>query len=577
MQNSKLSPEIQRAWGLLRPYIILTAVVSIFVGLFALTPIAYMRDVYGPVMNSRSLDNLFWVTLILVVALVMAGVLHWVRHGILVAASMRLSQAFHQRIFKATFQANLQGVPGAQVALSDFRQIKNFLASPAAGFIFEVPVALLFLGIIFSINVYMGIMSLFGAALTVVITVLTERMVGPLMSESQKNAQQAQSQFSDISRNAQVAVAMGMLPALRERWLKSQTEFLRCQALASNAQGLGSSLSKVVMLFQGSAMLGFGIFLSITGILPPNAGALLIVAKFIGMLAVQPLMQVVHSWKAISAAIGAYQRLVIFLEQVPEPLRGMALPPPNGELMIWGADIRAPGMKATIASGLNFQVAPGQVLAIMGPSGSGKSSLTRLLTGVWPPLVGEVRLDGASLANWPKEELGPFIGYLPQDVELFDGTLSENIERFTSRDTDKLNQAVEMAGLGDLIVSLPMGLETPLGSDGLGLSGGQRQRVGLARALYGSPQLIVLDEPNANLDAAGDEALRLAIIKAKARGATVVIVTHRREILDVVDLVLLLAEGKQRLFGPRDLVFAQIQAAREKHLKAVEANKPRAA
>ncbi len=570
MQISKSPREIQKVWKLLRPYIALTAVVSIFVGLFALTPIAYMRDVYGPVMNSRSEDNLFWVTLLLVLALVMAGLLHWIRHGLLVAASMRLTQAMQRRVFAATFQANLQNIPGARIALSDFRQIKTFLASPSAGFIFEVPVAFLFLGLIFVIHPFMGVLSLFGAFLTVVIMVITERMVGPLMAEAQTYSQRSQSQFSDISRNAQTAVAMGMLPALRQRWLKDQTEFLRCQALASNAQGLGAAASKVVMLFQGSAMLGLGILLSITGVLPPNAGALLIVAKFIGMLAVQPLMQVIQSWKVISMAISSYQRLKVFLEQVPEPQQGMSLPPPQGHLAVTAAAIRAPEMKTTIVSGLNFKVSPGQIVAVMGPTGSGKSSLTRLVTGLWPPLVGEARLDGVSLAQWPKEELGPFVGYLPQNVELFDGTLSENIERFAPHDPAKLEQVVSVAGLQDIIEVLPRGLDTMLGSDGMGLSGGQRQRVGLARALYGDPQLIVLDEPNANLDGTGDSALKQALLRVKARGATVLLVTHRREILEVVDLVLVLADGKQRLFGPRNQVFAQIQAARERHLKAIE-------
>ena len=571
MQNSKLPPEVAQAWQAITPHLRLAFFVSIFVGLLNLAPIGYMREVYGPVINSRSEFNLFWFTVILVVALAMAAFLQWVRHELLVAAAMRLSAVLQKRVFTATFQANLQAIPGARMALGDFRQIKNFLASPVAGYVFEAPVGLLFLGLIFFIHPLMGFMSIVGALLTILITVLTERFVGPLITEAGNHSQQAQSRLADYTRNAQVGLAMGMMPSLRARWLKDQSEFLRWQAKASNAQGLGAASSKVVMLLQGSALLGVGTFLTLTGVLSPSAGALLIVAKFLGMLAVQPLMQLVQSWKAISMARDAYRRLVLFLEKIPEVQRGMRLPPPKGNLVVQAAAIRAPGLKATIVSGLEFRVGPGQVLALMGPSGSGKSSLTRLITGIWPPLVGEVRLDGVSLASWPKEELGPHLGYLPQDVELFDGTIAENIARFGQVENDKLALAVAQAGLQDLIDTLPQGLETALGSDGHTLSGGQRQRVGLARALYGSPQVIVLDEPNANLDTAGDAALKAALQGAKARGATVVLVTHRREILEVADLVLILAEGKQRLFGPRDQVFAQINAARQQHLKAIEA------
>ena len=540
-------------------------------GLFNIIPIGYMREVYGPVMNSRSEFNLFWVTALLALGLVVAALVHWIRHGVLMAVSAKLTVLLQRRVFVATFEANLKGVPGARMALSDFRQLKNFLASPAAGYIFEAPIGLVFIGIIFYIHPYMGFMSLFGAFLTVVTMVLTERRVNPIMEKATRASQRSQVRLGDYSRNAKVAASMGMLPALRAKWLKEQMDFLRWQAEASNAQGLGAAVSKVVMLIQGSALLGLGTFLSLTGVLSANAGALLIVAKFLGMLAIQPLMQVIQSWKVIAMARDSYGRLKTFLENVPAPEEGMPLPVPKGVLTIQSAAIRAPGQKATIVGGLDFQVRPGQILAVMGPSGSGKSSLARLATGLWPPLVGEARLDGVSLFAWPKHELGPHLGFLPQDVELFDGTLAENIERFGDSNSEKLQAAIDAAGLQDLVGALPHGLQTPLGDDALVLSGGQRQRVGLARALYGDPQLLVLDEPNANLDADGDAALKASLLRAKARGATIVLMTHRKEILEIADLVLVLADGKQRLFGPRDQVFAQINAARQKHLQSVAA------
>jgi ATP-binding cassette subfamily C exporter for protease/lipase len=489
----------------------------------------------------------------------------------MVAASMALTQRFQRRIFAGTFRANLQGISGARIALSDFRLVKNFLASPAVGHILEVPVSLLFLGLIFYIHPLMGVLSILGALLTVVIMIITERRVGPLLNQAQTFSQKAQSELGDLSRNAQVSTAMGMMPALRKRWLAQQTQFLRWQAMASNVQGLGTASSKVVMLFQGSALLGVGTLFMLTGFLSPAAGGLLIVAKFLGMLAVQPLMMVVHSWKSIASAANAYRRLKTFLDNVPEPVRTMPLPPPAGHLVVRGAAIRAPGQKATILTGLDFNLQPGEILSVMGPTGTGKSSLTRLVTGLWAPMVGEARLDGVSLALWPKEELGPHLGYLPQDIELFDGSVAQNIERFGERNAVKLQHAVDDTGLQPLLDGLPQGLETLLGTDGHGLSGGQRQRVGLARAFYGRPRLVVLDEPNANLDQEGDVALKEALLRAKGWGATILLVTHRREILEVVDKVLLLAEGKQRLFGPRDQVFAQIKEARARHLKSIQA------
>ena len=563
MSKPTPQPEVEAAWQAIRPHLRLVLFMSIALGLLTLAPIGYMREVYGPVMNSRSEMSLFWFTALLVLALLMSGWLTWVRQQILLAASSRLSVRMHKRIFQATFQANLRGINGAAAALSDFRQIKQFLASPVAGFVFEAPVALLFLLLIFFIHPFMGLMSCLGAFLTVVLTVLTEKNVGPLMEQAGQYSRRSQSRIADYSRNAQAGHAMGMMPALQARWLSEQSEFLRFQAKASNAQGLGTALSKVIMMVQGSALLGVGTLLTLIGTLPPSAGAMLIVAKFLGMLAVRPIMQLVQSWKSISTAKDSYRRLIEFLEQVPPAQQGMPLPPPKGHLLVQSASIRAPGQKATIITGLDFRVAPGQCLAVMGPSGSGKSSLARLITGVWAPLVGDVRLDGVSVSGWPKEELGPFVGYLPQDLELFDGTLAENISRFAPRNDEALAQAIDDAGLAPLIQSLPDGLDTWVGADGHALSGGQRQRVGLARALYGAPKLLVLDEPNANLDATGDAALSLALQRAKARNTTIVLMTHRREILQLADLVLILAEGKQRLFGPRDQVFAQIAAARQ--------------
>jgi ATP-binding cassette subfamily C exporter for protease/lipase len=351
---------------------------------------------------------------------------------------------------------------------------------------------------------------------------------------------------------------MGMGPSVQGRWQLIQNEYLKLQANATNKQGIGSAMTRSVMLIQGSAILGLGTALTLAGVLSPAAGGMLIVAKLIGAIAMRPMMQLITSWKQVSTARDALERLRTFMTKIPTPEAGMSLPAPRGLLELKGATVMAPATKQTILVDQTFTVNPGQVLAVIGPSGSGKSSLARLITGIWAPRLGEVRLDGVSISQWPKAELGPHIGFLPQDIELFDGTVAENIARFNEPDPAKLARAVELTGLANLLADLPEGLHTQLGDDGARLSGGQRQRIGLARAFYGDPQLLVLDEPNANLDAQGDDALAAAIQGARARGATIVLITHRREILSLADLLLVLKDGRPVVFGPMERVLAQL-------------------
>ena len=563
--NSPQPQELTLFKSLIRPLLWKVALISVFTGVLAAAPIAYMREVYGPVMNSRSESVLAWVTLLLVVGLAMAGFLEWIRMRMLGVASVKLNQCLSERVFFSTFRANLLGLPGANSALSDLRVVKNFISSPALGAMFEVPVGLLLLGFIFLIHPLMGYMALLGASLSVVITLLTERAVSPLVTEATLFSQQSQQTLAVYSRGGQSALAMGMLPAMEQAWAQKQANFLRAQAIASNKQGLGSATARVVMLVQGSAVLGVGTFLTLTGVLSPTQGGLLIVAKFLGALAIQPMMRVIQASKSILMARDSYRRLQEFLTGLPKALPSMTLPPPKGKLVVNQISLRAPSSKGErpILRGINFRVEPGQVLAIMGVSGSGKSSLTRVVTGIWPVFIGEVRLDGVDLYSWPKTDLGPHMGYLPQDVELFDGSVAENIRRFGPVDADKLNKAVQLAGLESLIVGLPNGLDTDIGDSGAFLSGGQRQRIGLARALYGDPKLVVLDEPNANLDDAGDTALSNALGHLKKQGSTVILVTHRREILQAADLLLLLSSGQQVEFGPIHDVLRKLKQVRE--------------
>lgn len=560
--------ELMDAMWQLKPYVSLAFFLSIFSGLLALAPIGYMREVYGPVVTARSEWTLAMVTILLVMALAMAAVIEWVRQRVMSAASVRLATILGHRIFEATFFANLHNAKGANTALSDLRQVRMFLASPTAATILDAPIGLLLLGLIFYINSTMGMLSLVGAALTLIIGLITERAVRPTMTEALERAQLANAYAADASRNAEAIQAMGMLGSVRGRWMLVQQDYLAKQTAANNHQSLGTATTKVVMLVQGSALLGVGTMLTLLGHMSPSQGALLIVAKLIGALAIRPLMQLIQSWKAVVVFRDSFLRLSAFLNRIQPPQAGMQLPPPAGALEFRKATVTAPGTKDTLLADVSVRVLPGQCLAVIGPSGSGKSTLARLATGIWPPRLGEVRLDAVSLSAWPKSELGSHIGYLPQDVELFDGTVEENIARFGPVNPEALAMAVHESGLDQVLENLPQGLKTPLGSDGARLSGGQRQRVALARALYGAPHLLVLDEPNASLDARGDAALAEAISAAKARGSVIVLMTHRPEILELADLLLVLRDGRPVVSGTRQEV---LQAMAERKRKALEA------
>ena len=551
-------PLVDTALGQLRPYLLLALLLSVFIALLTLAPIGYMREVYGPVVTARSEATLAWVTLLLVGALAMAACLDWVRQRVQSAAATRLSALLSEKVFDASFRANLMALPGARLALSDFRTVRNFISSPTAAVILDAPMGLMLLGLIFAIHPVMGLLSLAGGVLSIVISLLTERAVRPVMANAVEKSQLASHYAADASKNAEAILAMGMGPSVQGRWQLIQNEYLKLQAIATNKQGIGSAMTRSVMLIQGSAILGLGTALTLAGVLSPAAGGMLIVAKLIGAIAMRPMMQLITSWKQVSTARDALERLRTFMTKIPTPEAGMSLPAPRGLLELKGATVMAPATKQTILVDQTFTVNPGQVLAVIGPSGSGKSSLARLITGIWAPRLGEVRLDGVSIAQWPKAELGPHIGFLPQDIELFDGTVAENIARFNEPDPAKLARAVELTGLANLLADLPGGLHTQLGDDGARLSGGQRQRIGLARAFYGDPQLLVLDEPNANLDAQGDDALAAAIQGARARGATIVLITHRREILSLADLLLVLKDGRPVVFGPMERVLAQL-------------------
>lgn len=549
----------------LQPFLLRAALLSALTGLLALTPSVYMLEVYGRVVDSRSLMTLSMLTLAVIGAYALMEVLDWARVMLLRLAGQRLDDRLAERVFDAVYLASLRsGHTASQQALADLRTLREFFVTPALLAALEIPIIPIILLLLFAIHPLLGWFTVFGGLIQAAIAYLTEQRTRPPLMAANKAAVAAQNYVGNSFRNAQVIEAMGMLDGVWRRWMQRQNEFLRQQAVASDHAGSLSATAKAVQMVVSSALLGLGCWLILDGKLF-NAG-LMIVASILGGRALQPVVQLLSNWKAVVEARGAYSRLDELLKGFPPAPPRMPLPPPRGTVSVEAVTAGAPGSMVPILRNVSFVLPAGECLAVIGPSASGKTTLTRLLMGIWPTMSGKVRLDGADVFAWNKSELGPHVGYLPQDVELFDGTLAENIARFGEVNREAVEAAARMVGLDALAAELPEGYDTRIGEDGAFLSGGQRQRVGLARAIYGQPRFVVLDEPNSSLDESGDRALIGLLQQLKAQGVTVVIVTHRSNVLAVADRILLLVAGMVQAYGPRDEVLAALQKAREAQL-----------
>lgn len=543
---------------------------SFFINLLAMAPTVYMLQVYDRVVNSRSLTTLGMLTLLIIVLYIVMEALEWVRNGILHEIALKFDAHVNDRVFNTIFEGNLRRIPGATAqVLQDLRTVRDFISSHALTAIIDVPLSMLYVFAIFYINPEMGWMSIVGALIQVGLAWLTERDTQAPLAAANSSAIAAQNYAANSLRNAQVIEAMGMQGGIHRRWLKRQNETLRQQALASDKAGAYSALSKFVQQSQSSLLLGAGCWFIIAGLFPHGSG-LVIVASTLGGKLLSPIVQVIGAWKQVVAAREAYSRINTLLNNVTLREPGMPLPAPKGHLFVEGVVAGAPGATAAILRGVTFSVTPGTVVGLIGPSASGKSTLARLLVGVWPTTSGKVRLDGVDIYPWNKAELGPHLGYLPQEVELFDGALTENIARFGEVDMSKVEAAARTVGIHDMIMSLPDGYQTNIGDDGCRLSGGQRQRIGLARAIYDNPRFIVLDEPNSSLDEAGERSLVQMLLTLKAQGSTIIVITHRTSVLVAVDNLLLLTEGQVKAYGPRDEVLAALQRPPQQTVPALQ-------
>jgi len=537
-------------------------VMSLVVGLLGFTSTVYMLEVYDRVVNSRSVMTLVMLTLVTFGAYAVMEFLEKIRSRLLWSVGIQFEMKLSDRIYGAMFDGLLKKQMGnaAMMVQNDFRTVREFFNNPALSAMFEVPIALVAVFLLFLINPLLGWAGVGGAvAQTFVAWMIQQASRKPLL-EAQRRAQEAQAYADASLRNTQVMESMGMMPAVLAQWQKKQDAFLAFQARASESAGSLNAVSKLLQQLMGSVMLGLGAWMLLENQLNGGASMMIIGSVLVGRM-LTPLTQVVQQWSAVVSVMAAWARLDTMLTQIPARAQNMALPAPKGELIVDGLVAAPPGQQQPVLRGVQFGLPPGCVLGVVGPSASGKTSLARLLVGVWTPLAGKVRLDGVDVHIWNKEELGPYLGYLPQGVELIEGTLAENIARFGELDMGKIEDVTRLVGLHDFVKSLPQGYATPVGRDGGVLSGGQRQRVALARALYGNPVLVVLDEPNSSLDEAGDAALSQAIVTMKSRGTTFVVITHRTSVLSVTDRMLVLRDGAQQLYGATAEVMQKLMPA----------------
>ncbi len=551
---------------------------SLFIGVLILAPSWYMFEVYGRVLNSRNEATLAWVLLAALCIYVVLELLELARSHTLQRAGEVVHQRLTARVFDASFTAYLRKAPGGSPqAVSDVKLLADFVSSPAVTGALDLPSSLICLVLLYAMNFWVGMLGTVMALVQLGLGWLQHKKGAGPYGEANGAASAAQQAAASTLRNAQVIEAMGMQASMYGRWMKSQRAFLSRLSDASDTAGTLGTLSKLLSQLQSSFLLGLACWAALGNNLAGGM-ANVIVASILGGRVLAPMGQLVGQWRQIGGAQAAFQRLERLLAQVPQPDESMALPPPQGMLTVEGVVLTPPGGQTPVLKSVSFYAKPGELLTIIGPSAAGKSTLARALIGVWPAQGGKVRMDSADLYAWPKSQLGPFVGYLPQGVELFDGSVAENIARFGKVDIDLVREAADRVGVTSMIEALPEGFDTQIGDDGAVLSGGQRQRIGLARAIYGSPRFVVLDEPNASLDEAGERELLALLLSLKAQQTTIVAITHRSSLLIAADRLLLLQDGAVSQFGTRDEVFANIRAAAEQAAKAqTQAQAPRAA
>ncbi|MDH4396078.1 MAG: type I secretion system permease/ATPase [Limnobacter sp.] len=530
---------------------------SAAINILALTPSIYMLQVYDRVLMSRNEVTLTMITLMTVGLLALAALLEMSRSFVLVRVGNKLDLKLNDRLYTASFEANLrQGNGNAGQALRDLTNVRQFLTGNGILAFFDTPWIPIYMAVIFLFHPLLGLLAVGGAVISIALTYANNRGTARPLADANRLAVRSASVADSSLKNAEVIEAMGMLGSLRKRWMKDHHQFLSFQAQASDQGAIWSHTSKYFRIFLQSAALGLGALLVIENQITPG---MMIACSILMGKALQPIDMLTGVWRSFSGTKVAYERLVATLDANPVRKLGIELPTPEGRINFEAVSAGPPGIETATLININIQIQPGQALGVIGPSGAGKSTFMRLVVGVWRAQQGKVRIDGADINQYDKELLGPHIGYLPQTIELFAGTVAENIARFGEMDSDKVINAAKLAGVHEMVLQLPKGYDTMLGDQGAGLSGGQRQRLGLARALYGNPKIVVLDEPNSNLDDAGEAALIEAINHQRNLGHTVILATHKPSLLTVTNNLMYLNRGQIAAAGPTMQVLKKLQ------------------
>ena len=556
-------PELADAFQDVKRYFIYAGFFSAAVNLLMLVPVIYMLQVYDRVISSGSYSTLAMLTLLMVALTAALGGFEWVRSMILISASNRIEKNLRRRVSDATFKRAL--ITGGMVSnaqpLNDLSSLRQFLTGNGLFAFFDAPWFPIYVFVMFMFHPMFGYAAIFAGIVMIALAYTTEKVTSKKLQDANTQSTSINNQISGTIKNSEVIAAMGMADDLRHRQEARFDKVLTLQTDASRWAGILQSLSKTFRMVMQSLLLGLGALLALQQEISPG---MMIAGSLLLGRALAPIDMLVGTWKGFTLARGQYDRLGQLLTQIPKDAETMSLPEPTGKLSVEQVMVVPPGSKNIVVRGVTMELSLGEALGIVGPSASGKSCLARALLGIWPAYSGKVRLDGADIASWNRSELGPHIGYLPQDIELFDGSISENISRFGDVDPEKVVAAAKTAGVHELILNLPKGYDTVIGGAGGVLSGGQRQRIGLARAIYGSPKYLVLDEPNSNLDDQGERELVEAIRRIKAAGATVIVITHRTMVLQCVDKILVMRDGAAQSFGPRDQVLAALAAPQDK-------------
>lgn len=558
---------------------IMVGLFSMFINILMLVPPLYMLQLYDRVLGSRSQDTLIMLTLIVVVLFITMGLLEVVRSRVLVRVGNKLDSMLSQRIFDNLFELERKA-PGrsSSMPLNDLTQVRQFMTGNGLFAFFDAPWMPIYIIVLFIFHPAFGFFAIFAAIVLVGITVANEYSTKEKLAEA-NNLSRASTIYVDSNiRNAEVVNAMGMRNNISKIWADKYYGFLNAQNIASDSAGVWSNLSKSLRVMFQSLILGLGAYLAINMEVTPG---MMIAASIIMGRALAPLDLIIGSWKGFSSARSSYERIEGLLNDFPKDKEYMQLPAPKGEITLENVVVIPPSGTVPSLKGISMKIEKGDVVGIIGPSAAGKSSLARVMLGLWPLTNGVARIDKADISQWNREDLGQYVGYLPQDIELFEGTVSQNIARFGEVEPEKVVEAATKAGVHEMILKLPEGYDTKIGPGGASLSGGQRQRIGLARALYNNPVFIVLDEPNSNLDDVGEAALVEAIKTLRAGGTTVVIITHRTNVLQATNKLALINNGVLELYGNTNDVLNAIaqkqQAAAGQAQAQAQAQRPAAA